>query len=122
MLSTHKILSTRFNINSVLFRFNNTLANINAKTNFNENSLPLLSSAPSSTCKFPQHKIITRNKKWNYEEDNILLRRVIRNGGKHWGIISQGFPNRSSLDCYYRYRNNLKYLIEIGRASCRERV
>ncbi|CAB4400661.1 unnamed protein product [Rhizophagus irregularis] len=72
--------------------------------------LPYLLS--SSVRKLLHYKIITRNKKWNYEEDNILLRRVIRYGWKHWGIISQGFTNRSSLDCYYRYRYGLKYLID----------
>src|SRR5436190_15215456 len=118
MLLARKTLSTQFNVNSLFFkRFNSTLSsavNINANTNFNKNSsLPLLSSsAPSFTYNFPHYKIITHNKKWNYEEDNILLRRVIRYGWKHWRIISQGFPNRYSLDCYYRYRNNLKYLID----------
>src|SRR5256885_148141 len=98
MLLVRKTLSTQFNVNSLFFkRFNSTLSsavNINANTNFNKNSsLPLLSSsAPSFTYNFPHYKIITHNKKWNYEEDNILLRRVIRYGWKHWGIISQGFP------------------------------
>src|SRR5688572_7738031 len=91
MLSVRKTLSTQFSVNSLLFkRFNSTLsgtANINTNINFNKNSsLPLpSSSAPSSTYYFPQHKIITHSKKWNYEEDNILLRRVIRYGWKHWG-------------------------------------
>jgi hypothetical protein len=67
---------------------------------------------PYSLRKFLHYKIITHNKKWNYKEDNILLRRVIRYGWKHWGIISQGFTNRTSLDCYYRYRYSLKFLID----------
>ena len=102
----------------LLARFNGTIiiraANVSANLNFNKNSsiFPLSYFLSSSLHKFLHHKIIIHNKKWNYEEDNILLRRVIRYGWKHWGIISQGFANRSSLDCYYRYRYSLKYLID----------
>ncbi|CAI2176981.1 19854_t:CDS:2 [Funneliformis geosporum] len=110
-------------VNSLFSKKINSTVNSNFTTNIvTEPSLkkgtPLIlsskspSPSPSQTKRLPHRKIITNNKQWNYEEDNILLRRVIRYGWKHWGIISQGFPNRSSSDCYYRYRNNLKYLID----------
>ncbi|GES77480.1 myb-like protein L isoform X2 [Rhizophagus clarus] len=59
-------------------------------------SSPLLYLLSSSVRKFLPYKIKTQ---WNYEEDNILLRRVIRYGWKHWGIISQDYSyiNQSSI-------------------------
>ncbi|CAG8532259.1 14269_t:CDS:2 [Funneliformis mosseae] len=108
-----KWVPAQHRVNSIFSKnFNSTIkSNITTKIVNVKSSSPLPSqNLPPK--RLPHHKIIAHNKQWSYEEDNILLRRVIRYGWKHWGIISQGFSNRSSSDCYYRYRNNLKYLID----------
>ncbi|KAF0544909.1 myb-like transcription factor [Gigaspora margarita] len=51
------------------------------------------------------------NRKWTTLEDNILLRRAIMCGFKHWGVISRGLYKRNSLECFYRWRK-LKVLID----------
>ncbi|CAG8771961.1 6267_t:CDS:1, partial [Racocetra persica] len=51
------------------------------------------------------------NKKWTTLEDNILLRRAIMCGFKHWGVIARGLYKRNSLECFYRWRK-LKVLID----------
>lgn len=55
---------------------------------------------------------LNSSRKWTSLEDNILIRRSALYGWKNWHLIAQGLCNRSSIECFYRWRK-LRHQIDL---------
>ncbi|KAL7720537.1 Uncharacterized protein QTN25_002302 [Entamoeba marina] len=53
------------------------------------------------------HKKTKSVRQWTKDEDQILICSINRNGLKHWHLVANEVPNRTSKQCRERYFNHL---------------